>query len=315
MAKNPTGRGKTPTPTPKKASGEKSRSGAPTPPSTPSSAPKPPPTPAPDAARTPAPKTAPTPGPTPVPTPAPASPPTPSSITRPTPAPAPGLSLADVQALRERIETLKPDATLPRTVATPSDELFVAVAAKFRETADAGKDRIKELEKALAVSGKRADTADARAETLETQMGAEREEQSSALSDALAAVQALLDRSGTVTEERDALASELEATKSALASARRQIDELKAAQKPSREGPDVIGPETLANLLGKFVAGVGAQFEGLQVASGDVALKAAVAPLGDGAGFVLPVAGRDQGDLPVLHEIRLHLDPKKPAQN
>lgn len=262
--------------------------------------------------RTPAPTptraAAPTPTPAPRPTAAPAPAPAPTRATPP-PAAVPGLSLDDVKRLREQVEALRPGAAPPRDRATPANDLLTAVTDKLRETADADAARIEALERALASAEARADAAEKRIQALEVRAEEAGNEQSAALADALAAVEAVLGRTDTLDDERQALQAALDRSTTSLESAQRQISELKAAQQPPRDGHAVIGPETLATLLGQFVSGVGSQLGGLRVASGDVALKTAVAPLGDGAGFVLPGAGTKTQDLPVLHEIRLRLDP------
>lgn len=220
------------------------------------------------------------------------------TVTRPT-APAAALSLADVKAIRERLEGFTPDAAPAAAAATTADALVALVADKLKTARAADAERIKTLENEVADVGKRAAS-----DGDETRLG---------LRDALDTTDQLLAELRKAKARGDALAAEVAKLKAALDRADLEIAELRAAQQPTPEGGHVLGAETVAALLDQFVGSFRSRLGTLAVSSGDVVLKAGFAPLGKGAGFVLPSASAPATELPVLHEIRLRLDPARPV--
>jgi class 3 adenylate cyclase len=130
------------------------------------------------------------------------------------------------------------------------------------------------------------------------------------LRDALEATDTLLAEMSRLKLGVDAATAELVSAKAQLARAEREVTELRASVDPKATGAHVLGAETVASLLNDFVGSFKGRISGLEVGGGEVTLKAGFAQLGDGAGFVLPTANAPASEMPILHDIRLRLDPK-----
>jgi hypothetical protein len=221
-----------------------------------------------------------------------ASPPARSAeITSPAPA---ALSIADVKLIRDRLDTLQPGAAV--AVATPTDQLVAAMAEKLNAARLADQTRITELEAKLAALAEPAK--------------ADEEDRDAGLRDALQATDALLVEVSRLQLGLGTATTDLASARAQLDRAQREISELRASVDPKATGAHVLGAETVASLLNDFVGSFKGRINGLVVGGGEVMLKAGFAQLGDGAGFVLPTANAPASEIPVLHDIRLRLDPK-----
>lgn len=230
---------------------------------------------------------------------------TPTTPPTSAPSPAAALTAADVKLLRDRLDALNAGATVAGS--TPADQLVAVMAAKLETARSADQARIATLEaRVQALTAQVSDVTTKAAEQAATTS----DERDAELRDALAVTDRLLADLDKTKASGNAAAADLAKAQQALARAEREAADLRAAADPKATGGTVLGPETVASLLNDFVGSFSGRLTGLGVASGEVSLKAGFAQLGQGAGFVLPSSQTPAAEQPVLHEIRLKLDPK-----
>ncbi|MGI4879959.1 MAG: hypothetical protein ACRYG4_20995 [Janthinobacterium lividum] len=237
-----------------------------------------------------------------------ASPKAPPAAPAPPVEAAPALSLADVKLLRDRLDAVKPGVAVAGS--SPSDRLLAAMAAKLDAARAEDRAKIAALEARLAGLTTQLADLTARADSLAAQAAAVGDDRDAELRDALAVTDRLLAELARSRANGEAGAADLATAKTSLGRAQREVADLRTAADPKSTGAAVLGPETVASLLNDFVGSFKSQLTGLDVASGEVSLKAGFAQLGKGAGFVLPTAGTPAASLPVLHEITLRLDTR-----